>query len=255
MDPVTFELIRHKLLRVTDETIIALENVSGSPITNEGHDMMASLYLPDGGPDGRRRRLPPPPHQRRAGGVELGTEPAEARQDLVGRVGLHGVEDVRGRKQLPHAAVVVLHHVEIDHEAGGLGLLLSEITRNTLGHCWGVPRLTCRKIEKVSKLTAVPRDESRAGQRASANTRRRLFRGGPANDRAYDTDAGSTPRAASKHIRSSLSDPACAGTAKKDAFRRCVTTMGQRHVRGRLLSLSTTNVRRYKWILPRRQNF
>src|SRR6185437_9711033 len=46
-----------------------------------------------------------------------------------------------------------------------------------------------------------------------------------------------------------------AGTAKKDAFRRCVTTMGQRHVRGRLLSLSTTNVRRYKWILPRRQNF
>jgi N-methylhydantoinase B len=48
MDPVTFELIRHKLLRVTDETIIALENVSGSPITNEGHDMMASLYLPNG---------------------------------------------------------------------------------------------------------------------------------------------------------------------------------------------------------------
>ena len=41
MEPVTFELIRHKLLRVTDETIIALENVSGSPITNEGHDMMA----------------------------------------------------------------------------------------------------------------------------------------------------------------------------------------------------------------------
>src|SRR4029079_8567312 len=48
MDPVTFELIRHKLLRVTDETIIALENVSGSPITNEAHDMMASLYLPHG---------------------------------------------------------------------------------------------------------------------------------------------------------------------------------------------------------------
>jgi N-methylhydantoinase B len=49
VDPVTFEIIRHKLLRVTDETIIALENVSGSPITNEGHDMMASLYGPDGG--------------------------------------------------------------------------------------------------------------------------------------------------------------------------------------------------------------
>ena len=49
VDPVTFEIIRHKLLRVTDETIIALENVSGSPITNEGHDMMASLYGSDGG--------------------------------------------------------------------------------------------------------------------------------------------------------------------------------------------------------------
>lgn len=49
VDPVTFEIVRHKLVQVTDETIIALENVSGSPITNEGHDMMASLYLPDGG--------------------------------------------------------------------------------------------------------------------------------------------------------------------------------------------------------------
>jgi N-methylhydantoinase B len=49
IDPVTFEIIRHKLVQVTDETIIALENVSGSPITNEGHDMMASLYSRDGG--------------------------------------------------------------------------------------------------------------------------------------------------------------------------------------------------------------
>ena len=49
VDPVTFEIIRHKLVQVTEETIIALENVSGSPITNEGHDMMASLYLPNGG--------------------------------------------------------------------------------------------------------------------------------------------------------------------------------------------------------------
>src|SRR5262249_62391944 len=49
IDPVTFEIVRHKLVQVTDETIIALENVSGSPITNEGHDMMVSLYSPDGG--------------------------------------------------------------------------------------------------------------------------------------------------------------------------------------------------------------
>ena len=31
-----------------EETIIALENVSGSPITNEGHDLMAALYRADG---------------------------------------------------------------------------------------------------------------------------------------------------------------------------------------------------------------
>ena len=68
VDPVTFEIVRHKLLNVMDEAIIALENVSGSPITNEGHDLMVSLYKADGGPDGRRRRFPPPPDERRAGG-------------------------------------------------------------------------------------------------------------------------------------------------------------------------------------------
>ncbi len=49
VDPVTFQIIRHKLLQVIDEAIIALENVSGSPITNEGHDLMVSLYKADGG--------------------------------------------------------------------------------------------------------------------------------------------------------------------------------------------------------------
>ncbi|MGE0520684.1 MAG: hydantoinase B/oxoprolinase family protein [Candidatus Binatia bacterium] len=49
IDPVTFEIIRHRLNQVIEESIIALENVSGSPITNEGHDMMVSLYRADGG--------------------------------------------------------------------------------------------------------------------------------------------------------------------------------------------------------------
>jgi N-methylhydantoinase B len=49
VDAVTFEIIRHKLYQVIDEAIIALENVSGSPITNEGHDLMVSLYRADGG--------------------------------------------------------------------------------------------------------------------------------------------------------------------------------------------------------------
>ncbi len=48
VDPVTFEIIRHRLNQVIEEAIVALENVSGSPITNEGHDMMVSLYRADG---------------------------------------------------------------------------------------------------------------------------------------------------------------------------------------------------------------
>ncbi len=49
VDPITFEIVRHKLFQVLDEAIIALENVSGSPITNEGHDLMVSLYRANGG--------------------------------------------------------------------------------------------------------------------------------------------------------------------------------------------------------------
>ena len=48
VDPFRFEIVRHRLLSVMEETIIALENVSGSPITNEGHDLMAALYRADG---------------------------------------------------------------------------------------------------------------------------------------------------------------------------------------------------------------
>lgn len=48
VDPITFQIIRHKLDSIIDEAIIALENISGSPITTEGHDMMVSLYTPQG---------------------------------------------------------------------------------------------------------------------------------------------------------------------------------------------------------------
>jgi N-methylhydantoinase B len=48
VDPTTFEIVRHKLLQVIEEAIIALKNVSGSPVTNEGHDLMVSLYRADG---------------------------------------------------------------------------------------------------------------------------------------------------------------------------------------------------------------
>jgi N-methylhydantoinase B len=48
VDPFTFEIIRHKLFRVTEEAAIALENASGTSITAEGHDLMVSLYRADG---------------------------------------------------------------------------------------------------------------------------------------------------------------------------------------------------------------
>jgi len=48
MDPVTFQIIKHRLERVTDEAVEALKRVSGAPNTNEGHDLMVALYTSDG---------------------------------------------------------------------------------------------------------------------------------------------------------------------------------------------------------------
>ncbi len=48
VDPVTFEIVRNKLQQVMDEGMDALKNVSGSPTTNEGHDLMVSLYTSEG---------------------------------------------------------------------------------------------------------------------------------------------------------------------------------------------------------------
>lgn len=48
MDPITFSIIRHRLFRVIDEAMITLKHVSGTAITNEGHDLMVGLYRADG---------------------------------------------------------------------------------------------------------------------------------------------------------------------------------------------------------------
>ena len=48
MDPMTFSIIRHRLFRIVEEAVITLKHVSGSAITNEGHDLMVSLYRADG---------------------------------------------------------------------------------------------------------------------------------------------------------------------------------------------------------------
>ncbi len=48
VDPFTFEIIRHKLMRVVDESVITLKHISGSSTTTEGHDLIAALYTADG---------------------------------------------------------------------------------------------------------------------------------------------------------------------------------------------------------------
>jgi len=48
IDPVTFQIIKHRLERVTDEAVEALKRVSGAPNTNEGHDLMVALYTREG---------------------------------------------------------------------------------------------------------------------------------------------------------------------------------------------------------------
>src|SRR6202044_783834 len=48
VNPITFSIIRHRLFRVIEEAVITLKHVSGSAITNEGHDLMVSLYQADG---------------------------------------------------------------------------------------------------------------------------------------------------------------------------------------------------------------
>ena len=48
VDPITFEVIRHRLQSITDEQAIALKSVSGSPIVTEATDFCCGLYLADG---------------------------------------------------------------------------------------------------------------------------------------------------------------------------------------------------------------
>lgn len=44
VDPITFEVIRHRLLSVTDEQASTLASVSGSPLVNEATDFNTGLY-------------------------------------------------------------------------------------------------------------------------------------------------------------------------------------------------------------------
>lgn len=48
IDPITFEVVRHKLQAISEEQAITLKSVSGSPIVTEATDFNNGLYLADG---------------------------------------------------------------------------------------------------------------------------------------------------------------------------------------------------------------
>jgi N-methylhydantoinase B len=48
VDPVTFEVIRHRLMAITEEQGAAVEAIAGSPHVSEAHDYNVGLYLPSG---------------------------------------------------------------------------------------------------------------------------------------------------------------------------------------------------------------
>ncbi|MDP6426872.1 MAG: hydantoinase B/oxoprolinase family protein [Rhodospirillales bacterium] len=48
IDPITFEVIRHKLQAIVEEQAITLKAISGSPVVTEANDFNCGLYLADG---------------------------------------------------------------------------------------------------------------------------------------------------------------------------------------------------------------
>ena len=46
-DPVTFEIIKHRLWQINDEQGIAIKTISASPIVVEGNDFNVGLFTRD----------------------------------------------------------------------------------------------------------------------------------------------------------------------------------------------------------------
>ena len=48
LDPITFEVIKHRLWQINDEQAIAIKTISASPIVVEGNDFNVGLFTSDG---------------------------------------------------------------------------------------------------------------------------------------------------------------------------------------------------------------
>ncbi len=60
----------------------------------------------------------------RRGGVEAGALVGQAGQDFLRRVGLHGIEHFSQRQGAGQRAILLRHHVQVDHQARGSGTSL-----------------------------------------------------------------------------------------------------------------------------------
>ncbi len=50
LDPIQYEIYRHRMFQILEEGRIAVKMVSGSPVVVEGGESMCSFYLSDGTP-------------------------------------------------------------------------------------------------------------------------------------------------------------------------------------------------------------
>src|SRR2546421_10488933 len=48
LDPVTFEVVKHRLWQINDEQGFTIRSISTSPIVVEGNDMNAGLFTKEG---------------------------------------------------------------------------------------------------------------------------------------------------------------------------------------------------------------
>lgn len=48
IDPITYEVIRNRMIAITEEMRVALQNVSGSPTVSEASDFFTGLFMADG---------------------------------------------------------------------------------------------------------------------------------------------------------------------------------------------------------------
>ena len=49
VDPITFEIVRHRLWSIADEMAMVLIRTAGNPTITEAHDFMVAMFTPDGG--------------------------------------------------------------------------------------------------------------------------------------------------------------------------------------------------------------